>query len=68
MRQTFKVPEVSCGHCKGAIEGALQPLEGVAGADVDLDSKTVAVDYDEAVVSEASLRERIEEAGYSVPA
>ena len=50
MTEIFKVPEVSCGHCKAAIEGAVAPLEGVQSALVDIEAKTVQVDYDAAKI------------------
>jgi copper chaperone len=39
VQQSFKVPEVSCGHCKSAIEGALGGVEGVTEAEVDIEAK-----------------------------
>ena len=66
MKQTFRVPDVSCEHCKGSIERALQPLEGVSDAAVDLDTKTVAVDYDEQVIDVSKVVGAIEGAGYPV--
>jgi copper chaperone len=65
-RERFNVPEVSCGHCKSAIEGALQPLNGVAEADVDIEGKSVAVAYDESIVDRTSVVRAIESAGYAV--
>ena len=44
MQESFKVPDVSCEHCKSAIEGALRPLAGVRSAQVDVDGKTTIVD------------------------
>lgn len=66
MQQTFTVPEISCEHCKGAIEGALSPVPGVARAEVDVEAQTVDVDYDPTTVPEGVLRQAIEEAGYTV--
>lgn len=66
MQQTYKVPDVSCGHCKSSIEGALQPLAGVQSASVDIDNKMVTVDFDDAVVDSARLVQAIEGAGYGV--
>lgn len=66
MQETFKVPEVSCGHCKATVEGALQPVEGVSEAVVDIDGKTVAVTYDETTVDRAALIAAIESSGYAV--
>lgn len=66
--ETIAVPEITCGHCKTAIEGALDPLTGVERAAVDVDAKQVTVTYDDAVTDRASLLEAIAEQGYEVPA
>lgn len=66
MQETFKVPDVSCGHCKSAIEGALVPLAGVQGAQVDIDSKKVDVEYDEGVIDRTGVVRAIEASGYDV--
>ena len=59
--RTYSVPGVSCSHCRVAITEAVSKLEGVAGVEVDLDSKTVTVagDADDATVVAA-----IDDAGY----
>ena len=68
MQETFKVPDVSCGHCKSAIEGALQPVEGVDRAVVDIDSRAVSVSFDPDTVGRDEVIRKIEEAGYPVSA
>jgi len=68
MQETFKVPDVSCGHCKSAIEGALHPLDGVQTAEVDVDTKTATVDFDDNVIDRNALVTVIEEEGYPVSA
>jgi copper chaperone len=68
MQETFKVPDVSCGHCKSAIEGALRPLDGVQTAEVDVDTKTATVDFDDNVIDRNALVTVIEEEGYPVSA
>lgn len=40
----FTVPEMSCGHCKAAIEKAIGALDAAAKIDVDLANKSVAID------------------------
>lgn len=65
---TINVPEVHCDHCTTSIEGALNPMEGVHSATVDLDEKSVAVDYDDAVTDLSEIVTAIEEQGYEVPA
>ena len=66
--ETISVPEIHCGHCKASIEGALSPLEGVETATVDIESRTVAVDYDESAITRDDLVAAIVEQGYDVPA
>ena len=63
---TIVVPDISCDHCKNAIEGALRPLPGVRAADVDVAASRVRVSYDEAVITRAALDAAIEEQGYEV--
>lgn len=66
--ETISVPEIHCGHCKASIEGALNPLEGVQDAAVDVDQHSVTVTYDDARLGRADLVAAIEEQGYEVPA
>ena len=63
---TLSVPDISCGHCKSSIEGAVAPLEGVASAEVAIDDKTVAVDFDESAVTLDAIIEAIDDQGYEV--
>ena len=65
---TFKVPEMSCGHCKAAVEGELNKLEGVERSNADFEKGIVEVRYDEDRVTTDELKGAIEEAGYSVTA
>jgi copper chaperone len=65
---TFEVPEMSCGHCKAAIEGELNKLSGVEYSNANLEEGTVEVTYEEGRVSEEQLRSAIEDAGYAVTA
>jgi copper chaperone len=66
MREVFSVPDVSCGHCKSAIGGAVSPLTGVESAVVDVDAKVVTVDFDTAKVSRDDVVKTIEDSGYPV--
>jgi copper chaperone len=65
---TFKVPDMSCGHCKAAVEGELNGLSGVEHSNADVENGTVEVSYDEGKVSTEQLKGAIEEAGYTVAA
>ena len=64
--KTFNVPDMSCGHCRAAVEGELNKLPGVQRASADIEKGTVEVSYDEGAVSTGDLEGAIEEAGYTV--
>ena len=63
---TLRVPDMSCAHCKAAVEGELNKLSGVRKANADVEKGTVEVTYDEGAVTTEDLKDAIEEAGYTV--
>lgn len=63
---TFQVPGMSCGHCVESVSTAVRGVEGVGAVDVDLDAKLVVVEGQG--LSEAPLRQAINDAGYEVAA
>jgi copper chaperone len=65
---TLAVPDMSCSHCKAAVEGELNKLSGVEYSNADVEKGTVAVRYDESRVRTDQLIRAIEEAGYTVAA
>ncbi len=65
---TFNVPEMSCGHCKAAVEGELNKLSGVEFSNADFEKGTVEVRYDDTKVTDDDLKGAVEEAGYTVAA
>jgi copper chaperone len=65
---TFRVPDMSCGHCKAAVEGELDKLAGVETANAEVEKGIVEVRYDESQVSTEQLKGAIEDAGYTVAA
>ena len=54
----FTVPDMSCGHCKAAIENAISKAGG--RVTVDLDTKSVIVEG----IDETRATDAIREAGY----
>ena len=65
---TLSVPDISCGHCKSSIEGALEPLEGVESAQVSIEDRNVAISYDDSSVDIDAFVAAIDKQGYEVAA
>jgi copper chaperone len=61
--RTYSVPDISCGHCKSAIEGEVGALDDVATVTVDIEARTVTVDGS---ASDEAIHAAISEAGYEV--
>lgn len=61
---TYSVPGVTCEHCRTAISKEVGAVTGVESVDVDLTAKLVTVRG--AGVSDAAVREAIDEAGYDI--
>jgi copper ion binding protein len=61
---TLHVPDISCDHCKAAIEQAVGQVPGVRDVSVDVPSKSVHVRYDG--LTPAALESAIVDAGYTI--
>ena len=59
----YTVPDISCGHCKQAIESEVSGVTGVTSVAVDVDQRTVTV---EGEASPATVTAAIREAGYEI--
>ncbi len=64
MTKTFKIDGMSCAHCSGRVEKALNALAGIK-AKVDLASKTATVESG-ADIDDARIAAAVEDAGYTV--
>ncbi len=62
---SLSVPDISCDHCKNSIEGAVNALDGVTSAAVNVEEKTVSVGFD-APASIEGIIGAIEDQGYDV--
>ncbi len=61
--RTYSVPDISCGHCKSAIESEVGALDDVATVLVNVEARTVTVDGE---ASDEAIHAAIDEAGYEV--
>ena len=65
---TLSAPDISCDHCKSAIEQAVGAMEGVANVNVLVHSKQVVVMFDPARMTLDGIKETMDEEGYPVAA
>jgi len=63
---TLNVPDISCGHCKTSIEGAIGRLPGVEDVEVHIEPRTVDITWDDATLTLGTIVGAIEDQGYSV--
>lgn len=59
---TYRVPGMTCEHCRAAVIEQLSAVPGVESVAVDLDAKLVRVGG--ASLEDAALRAAMDEAGY----
>jgi len=63
--KTLRIGGMSCNHCVHAVTRALEGVEGVSRAQVELGSGRAVVEYDEARTGVAELVAAVQEEGYS---
>ncbi len=63
---SYRVPDMSCEHCRRSVSSELLHVPGVAAVDVDLKTKLVTVRGSD--LDDAALRAAIDEAGYEAAA
>lgn len=60
------VPDISCDHCVRSVTEALTPVEGIQQVSVDIPTKQVTVEYDQARVGVDKMQEVLAEEDYPV--
>ncbi|QOS89328.1 copper chaperone CopZ [Peribacillus sp. JNUCC41] len=66
VKNNVNLKGMTCGHCISAIEGSVGKLPGVNSVKVNLDSGTVAVEFNPDEVTLDSIKETIDDQGYDV--
>ncbi len=61
---TLRVDGMTCGNCRARVERALNALEGVAGADVNLATERARIVYLPEVLNPPAIADAIRGAGY----
>ena len=62
--KTFKVPNISCGHCVMTIEREVGELEGVTSVKAEEASQVVSVEWNEPPASWEAIQSLLEEINY----
>ncbi|HHP7233342.1 MAG TPA: heavy-metal-associated domain-containing protein [Desulfobacterales bacterium] len=62
-KETFAIPNISCGHCVMSIQNELTELDGVRKVDGDPAAKTITVEWDTPATAE-KIRRTLQEINY----
>lgn len=65
MKKVITIEGMHCAHCSGAVEKALNALDGTQNVSVDLAAKKASLEVTDAV-SDALLRKAVTDAGFTV--
>jgi len=62
-KETFSIPNISCGHCVMSIKNELSELEGVTTVEGDPGNKSITVEFNPPATLE-QIRETLKEINY----
>jgi copper chaperone CopZ len=62
--RTYTVDGMTCGHCRASVIEQVLQVEGVKGADVDLDSRLLTVAGES--FQDSAIQAAVDEAGYTL--
>jgi copper chaperone len=62
--KTFKVPNISCGHCVHTIQNEVSELEGIKSVVASQETKTVTVEWEEPPQTWDNIKTLLEEINY----
>ena len=64
-KETFSIPNISCGHCVKSIKNELNELEGVKTVAGDPEKKSITVEFESPVTREL-IKETLKQINYPV--
>lgn len=64
---TYKIPNISCGHCIHTVQSEVSELAGVKSVVADIDKKEAVITF-EAPASEEKIKSLLAEINYPVAA
>jgi copper chaperone CopZ len=62
-KETFSIPNISCGHCVMSIKNELNELDGVKTVEGDPETKSITVEFESPVTLE-QIKETLKEINY----
>ena len=62
-KETFSIPNISCGHCVMTIKNELTAMEGVKAEEGNPESKSISVEW-EAPATRDKITEALKEINY----
>jgi copper chaperone len=65
-RVEWTIDGMTCSGCSSRLKRVLQQIEGVTSAEVTLETRQAAIHFDQQRVNTATLKERVESAGFAV--
>lgn len=66
MTKTLNVAGMTCMHCASAVIKALERIDGVTKATVDLKNKTATVEIGDKNITDETFRAAVEDAGFAM--
>ncbi|MBS3938119.1 MAG: copper-translocating P-type ATPase [Peptococcaceae bacterium] len=63
---SLKITGMTCASCSSKVERVLRRVNGVTEVAVNLATETASITYDSTLITPQSIREKIEQVGYSV--
>ena len=64
--ESIRISGMTCGSCVLSVQGVLKAVDGVADAQVSLDTGLADVSYDETRTSPEQLKSAVRNAGFGV--
>ncbi|HUV76979.1 MAG TPA: heavy-metal-associated domain-containing protein [Desulfobacterales bacterium] len=62
-KETFSIPNISCGHCVMSIKNELNELEGIRSVEGNPENKRITVEWDSPATLE-KIRDTLKEINY----
>lgn len=62
---TYKIPNISCGHCVHTIKSEVSELDGVLSVDANIENQQATITFDEPA-TEQKIKQLLAEINYPV--